>query len=386
MRISQITASNWRNFGSLDVALGNRLFIVGPNASGKSNFLDIFRFLKDVARPGGGLSSALTERGGLSKVRSLFARNYKNGHVKIKVGLSDGSDTWQYELAIRSEKGERNRPVVAREVVKFNGEVVIERPDASDQLDPERLTQTYMEQISANREFRSLAEYFARVEYSHVVPQIIRNPNMIGSLPSDGYGAKLIETINATPTRTREARLRRVQEALSSAVPEFESLSLKLDSSGRPHLVAGYRNWRKAPAHQSEVDFSDGTLRLVGLLWTLVSTTRNDAVLLLEEPELSLNSAIVRTLPTVFATAQESQALQLVVSTHAPDLLDDEGILPEEVLVLQVSEAGSVAELLSDNKMVAAMVDAEIPYSQIVELLISPLSLEGFMTLGQDKR
>ena len=280
----------------------------------------------------------------MSKVHSLFARNYKNGQVEIEVGRSDGADRWQYELAIRSERGGRNRPIVAREVVRCNGTVLVERPDVTDDSDPERLTQTYMEQISANKEFRSLAEYFAWVEYSHLVPQIIRNPNTVGNLSSDAYGARLIETINATPAITREARLRRVQEALSSAIPEFESLSLKQDASGRPHLVAGYRNWRQAPSQQSEADFSDGRLRLIGLLWTLVSVPRNGGVLLLEEPELSLNSVIVRTLPTTFATAQKSQALQLVVSTHAPDLLDDEGILPEEVLVLQVKEAGTVAD------------------------------------------
>jgi predicted ATPase len=36
MIVSHITLKNWRNFQSVDVDMGNRVFLVGPNASGKS--------------------------------------------------------------------------------------------------------------------------------------------------------------------------------------------------------------------------------------------------------------------------------------------------------------------------------------------------------------
>jgi AAA15 family ATPase/GTPase len=39
---------NWRNFASVDVRLQNRVFVIGPNAAGKSNLLDAFRFLHDL--------------------------------------------------------------------------------------------------------------------------------------------------------------------------------------------------------------------------------------------------------------------------------------------------------------------------------------------------
>jgi predicted ATPase len=47
MRFSQVILENWRNFDQVDVRLQDRAFLVGPNASGKSNFLDVFRFLRD---------------------------------------------------------------------------------------------------------------------------------------------------------------------------------------------------------------------------------------------------------------------------------------------------------------------------------------------------
>ena len=71
---TQIELQNWKNFTRVNVALANRVFIVGPNASGKSNFLDAFRFLRDLVLEGGGLAKAVAHRDGLPKICSLFAR------------------------------------------------------------------------------------------------------------------------------------------------------------------------------------------------------------------------------------------------------------------------------------------------------------------------
>ena len=154
MRFTRVRASNWRNFKAVDFPLEDRLFLVGPNASGKSNLLDLFRFLGDVASPSGGLASAIGQRGGLAKARSLFARNYQGGRLVIDVELRDGEDEWRYRLAVHGEEGGRNRPRVAEETVMLNGKSLLERPSADDDADPERLTQTHLEQIGANQAHR----------------------------------------------------------------------------------------------------------------------------------------------------------------------------------------------------------------------------------------
>jgi predicted ATPase len=65
MMITHLKSTNWKNYKTVDVDLGKRVFIVGPNASGKLNLLDALRFLRDVAMPtGGGLQQAIGDRGG----------------------------------------------------------------------------------------------------------------------------------------------------------------------------------------------------------------------------------------------------------------------------------------------------------------------------------
>lgn len=378
MQITHVTAHNWRNFKNLDFAVEDRLLIVGPNAAGKSNLLDLFRFLGDISRPGGGLAAALEARGGLSRARCLFARNNHKGELAIMVDLRDGEDEWRYELAIKGKKGGRNRPIVVREIVTRNGRELLFRPDANDDRDPDQLTQTHLEQISANQEFRPIAEYFAKANYFHLVPQMIRYPQAGGASPRV-FGSSMIADMNATPVRTRQAWFRRIEQALQSAVPGFETLRLEVDKAGQPHLIAGYRNWRRNPSEQNETDFSDGTLRLIGLLWTIISSPANGGVLLLEEPELSLNAAVVQKLASLLAMAQRGTSMQVILSTHSPELLDDEGIRPGEVLVLQVTSDATVANQLSEIAEVEAQISADLPLSEVVAELINPGDLTGLI-------
>jgi predicted ATPase len=85
MHFARLKLKNWRNFVSVNLKLGERLFITGPNASGKSNLLDVFRFLRDIAKTGGGLQQAIRERGDLSKIRCLAARRYPNIEIEVEL-------------------------------------------------------------------------------------------------------------------------------------------------------------------------------------------------------------------------------------------------------------------------------------------------------------
>ena len=73
MYIVRVKLKNWKNFRTADVSLGDRAFLLGPNACGKSNFLDLFRFMRDIVKKGGGLEKAVDDRGGTPKIRCLTA-------------------------------------------------------------------------------------------------------------------------------------------------------------------------------------------------------------------------------------------------------------------------------------------------------------------------
>lgn len=194
-----------------------------------------------------------------------------------------------------------------------------------------------------------LADHFAAIRYAHLVPQLIRDAAPSVPTPDDPYGSDFIARMNSSKVneRTRNAWLRRVQKALQAAVPQFESLEIVLDDRGKPHLKAGYRTFRPHLDQQDERDLSDGTLRLIGLLWSLAELSPGN-LLLLEEPELSLNEHVVRKLPSVLASAQRGLDSQIIYTTHSTQMLLDEGIQPDEVLLLRPGNDGTTGALLSE--------------------------------------
>lgn len=228
MRITHLTLRNWRTFKNLDVPIGQRLVVIGPNASGKSNLLDSIRFLRDLASPGGGLQDAVRSRGGLSRVRCLFARNNNHGRVSVTVVLAeDLEQQWSYSISFGGESRGLHRPVVAEEVVKLGERTLLRRPDDKDREDPERLTQTALEQISENKDFRVVAEFLAATRYLHLVPQVIRDASRAGDAVDDPFGGDFIARINRVQPKTREAWLRRVTAALQIAVLSFQPLKCR---------------------------------------------------------------------------------------------------------------------------------------------------------------
>jgi predicted ATPase len=134
MIVSRLILKNWRNFRGVDVELGERMFIVGPNASGKSNLLDVFRFLHDISRQkGGGLQNAVALRGGLSKIRCLAAR--QDPEVSVEVYLAEtaaSAPLWRYQLGIKQQPRGNRQPYVAEEVVWRGDERILMRPNPED--------------------------------------------------------------------------------------------------------------------------------------------------------------------------------------------------------------------------------------------------------------
>lgn len=352
MYFSRIELKNWKNFKNADARLGRRIFLIGPSASGKSNLLDALRFLHDVATVG--LGMAVASRDGVSRLRCLSARQSSAIRIQVTLADDDGTDAWSYALEFTQDS--RGTPTVSAERVESlvdGGLVVLDRPDAQDAADPLRRSQTALEQIVANRDFRPIAELFSSVAYHHLVPQVVRDPKGFsgGPVRNDPYGRDLLLRLWTTQASTRDAWLRRIASVLRQAVPQLESLAAEMDGTGTPHLVGRYTHWRPSAARHTESQLSDGTLRLFGLMWSLFE---GSGPLLLEEPELSLHPEVVRSIPQMLEAVRREIRLmkrpqvaqrQIIMSTHAEEILRDKGIGPDEVIRIEPTPEGSLLRL-----------------------------------------
>ena len=376
MFITHIKLKNWRNFRSLSVSLSETTYILGPNASGKSNLLDALRFLRDVSKPkGGGLQTAVAERGGISKLRCLHAS--KDPEVSIDVEMLDPSSNknrWRYLLSFKAEGKGAQRIIISEEKVWLNGILKLNRPDLKDNKDNLLLTQTHLEQIQTNVEFRELADFFSETTYLHLVPQLLKFSEKIGGqrIEDDPFGQGFLERLAKTPERTRTTRLEKISKALTLAVPQFRELRFEKDDVGRPHLSALYSHHRPNAGWQSEEHFSDGTLRLLGLLWSLLE---GNSLLLLEEPEISLNDAIVKEIPLIIKRIQSSKKgrRQVIITTHSEALLSNPGIDPSGIVLLESSPEGTLARTV--DPVETAALDAGLTVAEVVLPKTRPASV-----------
>lgn len=373
----RVVLRNWKNFANADVPIQNRTFLVGPNASGKSNFLDAFRFLRDLASPGGGLQKSIGRRSGITGLRCLSARRYSNVEMLVELKEIDGDSKWEYEVAFNQDK--QRRPILRKERVLRNGQVLLDRPNDEDREDEARLSQTYLEQVNVNRPFRDLTTFFSSIRYLHIVPQLVREPDRSVGRSDDPFGGDFLEQIAKIPEKTRNARMRRIKGALHIAVPQFQEIELDRDTRGTPHLRGKFQHWRPQGAWQTEEQLSDGTLRLMGLLWVAME---GGGPLLLEEPELSLHPEIIRMLPQMFARIQRRTARQIFISTHSPDLLRDDGIGLDEVLLFIPEKEGTMVSAATAHKDIQQLLQGGLSLADVVIPKTRPEKVQQLTLFG----
>lgn len=369
MIVSRLKLQNWRNFQRVeDIPLQQRQFMVGPNASGKSNLLDVFRFLRDIAKSeGGGLQKAVSDRGGVSKIRCLAAR--RDPEIVIDISLSNDPEEdpiWRYAIGLKQETRGYRQPILSFEKIWKDNVPILERPNLEDDKDPERLKQTYLEQVNTNLEFREIARFLDTISYIHLVPQLLRYAENFQSsaLESDPFGQGFLVRVAKSSQRTQKSRLSKIEQALKIAVPQLQQLKFERDDdSGKPHLAALYSHWRPKAGWQREDQFSDGTLRLIGLLWALLES---DSLLLLEEPELSLNSGIVSKLAPLIYRMQRQRKRQVLISTHSEALLSDNGIDGREVLLLTPGTEGTSIHVAGNMDDIKTLLETGLSVGEVV--------------------
>ena len=390
MIISKIELFNWKNFHRCEVGVQERCFVVGANAAGKSNFIDALRFLRDVAKQGGGLQTAVRVRGGITKIRCLAAREQSNVKLAIELSESDSRELcWHYELNFKHTGGgiRENQVKIVSEKV-FSGReqrYVLDRSAETLGEDEETLKYTYLEQPNANKDFRVIQQFLQNVEYLNIVPQMVRESasSSYSGDKEDYYGRNFLKRLALLNDNTRRSYFRKINEFLKLAVPQLEELSFVKDEIGVPHLEARYVHWRTRGSKQQEMQFSDGTLRLIGFLFALIDS---NGVLLLEEPEINLHPGIVAQFPEFIAKIQRVKkgGRQVFITTHSYDILSNEGIAPEEVLLLTNSPEGTEVEVLSNVEKAKNILAAGFSMADVVMPLTKPWSIESMSHIKLD--
>lgn len=348
--LTRVVLKNYKSIGDCDVTLPPLTFLVGPNGAGKSNFLDALRFVADALRTS--LDHALRERGGIKEVRrrsgghpthfaidldfSITAR--VSGHYAFRIGArpSGGYEVQEEECEISyeaSSAGSRRTAYFKVRNGKVTSSLTVVPAASSDRL--------YLVNASGLEDFRPVYEAFSRMGFYNLNPERIRDlqpPDAGDLLARDGSNiASVLGQLAVHDKGTKQ----RIEEYVAKVVPGVYGVDVRVigpkETLEFRQQVAGSKDpWRFLASNMS-----DGTLRALGILVALFQATKNGKgkvpLVGVEEPEVALHPAAAGVLLDSLRDA--SHKTQVIVTSHSPDLLDDEDIDTDSILAV-VSEGG----------------------------------------------
>jgi predicted ATPase len=344
--LTRVAITNYKSIAACDIKLERLTFLVGPNGAGKSNFLDGLRFVTDALR--GTLDHALRDRGGIKEVRRRSAGHPTHFGIRLEFALMSGQvGHYAFRIGaqprggfeVQQEECSVHPLALMTEKTFFS----VRSGKVSSNVQPvpawtrDRL---YLVAASGLPEFRPVYEALSRMGFYNLNPARIRDlqpPDAGELLVRDGSN---LASVLAQLDRRRDVK-QRIEEYLGKVVPGIESVHAKVIGPKetiefRQHVAGSKEPWRFLAANMS-----DGTLRALGILVALFQSGNGNKTQVsfvgIEEPEIALHPAAAGIL--LDSLIEASRTTQVVVTSHSPDLLDNEQIQTEAILAVE-SEKG----------------------------------------------
>ena len=374
--LRRLRAQNFKSLRTLDVSLGPLNVLVGPNMGGKSNILDVLRFLYEswFPQPGTyGPVNALARRGGMDEV---LWKGGKDELVSIVIEFADPLRQGRsFEYGIELVKGAAGYVNIQAErlVLQEDGKQIplIERDSQGRWL--VNADSTRLVNIQAERSAMELAppnwdgyplKWFAQNwRYYELVPSLMKQVNQVtagGIL--DAQGRNLSAWLMWLQTRSPES-FERVTEAARDVFPDIRRLLTWPTQQGTVYLASQ----EEALAHPTPLfQMSDGEVVFVAFLSLIFAPDDLSGTLFfIEEPENHLHPKLIETLVALLRQVRQEVAdrnvasSQIVLTTHSPYVLDqmtlDEVIWVEkkngETKVIRPNEKSHLKKLVEDEDL-----------------------------------
>jgi predicted ATPase len=341
--IQRVVLRNFKSIGYCDVRLKSLTYLVGQNGAGKSNFLDALHFVRDSLS--GSLENAIRERGGLNEVRRRSGGHPKNFGVRLEFRLKDQTQGWYaFNVGANSTGGHE---VVSESCVLggkgkgpfFHIEKGLLKSSSEATFPAVVADRLALVAVSGLPAFRPVFDALTAMGFYNLNPKVMRDLQK----PQDGRLLKPvgenIASVIGHLERVSEARVELIREYLQKVAPMVHGLRRKsvgpMETLEFRQDVAG----AKHPWSFLAQNMSDGTLRALGVLTALLqgNVDYSPTLIGVEEPETALHPAASATLREVLVHA--SHEVQVLVTSHSPDLLDDNAIDSDAIFSV-VSEEG----------------------------------------------
>jgi len=405
MSIKRIEVRNFKSFEELKIDLGKFNVIIGANASGKSNFVHIFEFLRDITSSG--LNNAISMQGGVEYLRNMNIGASEPLSIKVVfdpgfewLGWIKGIKTYEviYEFALRFNKRGSGFRIVKDELsqkCKFNlerkekeikekeilgdGEIIISRSNGRVKVDLNKPSKVPLKKEDIFPPFLReeklpertllletpyffippLEGIFSEISIYDFDPKLPKKATPItgkAELEEDGNNLSIILK-NITENRERRRKLFNLVKDL---LPFVENLDVEkfADKSLLFKLKESYFKTQYLPASL----ISDGTINMTALIVALYFEKK--PFVIIEEPERNIHPSLISKVVEMMKDVSQTQKKQIVVTTHNPEFVKYAGL--ENILLVSRNEDGfSTVSRPADKEEVKAFLKNDIGIEEL---------------------
>jgi len=411
IRLKRVKVINYKNFKSFNVELDNFNVIIGANATGKTNFINFFKFVKDLRTQG--LVKALDIHGGRDYFRNIiFGRhkkfsmelNYEVVNFNQKAAPSKRKEDFSlvgldYLLKIQFLKGEPNYEIIDEKIIyhlelkqKTNkyekGFFEIERKrdefsfNCSKNFETISRKEKELMDILFNI-FRYLPSDKILITLLPLLSLLLLNYNIKFKF-EEGELFKQIKIYNFNPVEAKKTvplsstailetdgsnlaivldeilrdkeKKRKLNNLLKFILPFVDDLNTEKIYKSISYKLKERYNEDYLPSPL----LSDGTIGIIALVIALFF--EDSLLTIIEEPERNLHPFLISELVELLKDASNNK--QVLISTHNPEILKHVSI--ENIILISRNEAGySTISRPSEKRDIQQFLESEMGLEEL---------------------
>ena len=390
MGLERVCVRNYRALADVDIEVGPINVLFGPNGAGKSTLLDTVYFFRDCAIRGVEVASSERDHG----IGLLWDGAGDDSRILVELTGSGVTYGLSFSLAagrIDPLPGERlvssgrdltliKRAPGSRSASLFNKnlkqapDIVLREPDKIS-------LGLFLDFNHGDHEAGNLDHLLHYVRFYHSRSFHLAALKRRGSESShqtrlwDSGNNAWSVLRNVQDKRNVDARYDTIMEYMAKAFPTFDGIVL--EQTGPSSVYASFQEKTRSEAIFAS-GMSDGVIQMLLLLLALFSEGDREAVLLFDEPEVSLHPWAISVLARAIRRASSQWKKQVFVATHSPVLISQ--FEPEDILVARVEQGSARCDRLSQIEEIKDLLEEYAPGSLYMSEAIGsqgPTTLEA---------